>query len=348
MPQISVIIPVYNCETYIEKTIHSVMAQSYTDWELLLVNDGSTDGSRKICADMAVRDPRIRLIDKENGGGAGEARNVGVGAARAPFITFLDADDYYDERILETYIRAQESKNADVVIAGYEEFVEGETGTEKVCYAGGFLSERQAVRDFFVAHYPEGLLGFPWNKLYRSEIIKDNGINFPKMRRLEDGIFNVAYFEHCETAVILSDTGVYYRESGQVEKGKLPYDFYDLMEEFVEGYMAVLKRWNYGSAFEQPIIDYFQNDFVSCLENILMPFWPYPKQERLSYIADLSKRPLVRRMVNAPVRTGRYTKMVITAYRDGRFGRAVRIMKMKLLLKTRLHRVFYRLKKIIN
>lgn len=100
MPQVSIIVPVYNVERYVSQTIESVLAQSVTDFELLLVNDGSKDGSLAVCRDYAAKDTRIRVIDKENGG-VSSARNVGLGVATGEWIMFLDSDDMLTPNALE-------------------------------------------------------------------------------------------------------------------------------------------------------------------------------------------------------------------------------------------------------
>lgn len=349
MSQISVIIPVYNCESYIAKGIESVLGQTFQDWELILVNDGSTDRSREICEAYALKDTRIRLIDKENGGGGGEARNVGVRNAASPFLTFLDSDDYYKEEMLERLIRAQREGDYDVVIAGYEEFAEGDDLRHPVFYQAAEYRTQQQVRDFFVAHYPEGLLGFPWNKLYRTEIIKNHGVTFPKMRRLEDGIFNVEYFERCGSCKVLDFVGHCYRESRQVELGKLPYDFYDIMEIFTRQYYQTLERWGYPKeSSEQPIVDYFQNDFVCCLENIIQPVWKRSRKEKLQYMKALREKELVQYMIERPCMTGRYTNIVLRLLERRAYRRLWTVMETKRFLKTKCGKIFYKLKDKVN
>lgn len=349
MPEISVIIPVYNCEKYIARGIESVLEQTFQDWELILVNDGSTDRSREICAAYAKRDRRIRLIDKKNGGGGGEARNVGISNACSTFITFLDSDDYYKKEMLERLFSAQREGDYDAVIAGYEEFAEDDELRHPVFYQPAEYRTPKQVRDFFVAHYPEGLLGFPWNKLYRTEIIKKYAITFPKMRRLEDGIFNVAYFARCNSCRVLDFVGHCYRESRQVELGKLPYDFYDIMEVFSEQYYQTMEQWGYRREdSERPIIDYFHNDFVCCLENIVQPVWKYSRNEKIRYIKELREKKLVQYMLQKACMTGRYTGIVLYLFKKRAYFGMWTVIETKRFLKTRCGKIFYRLKDKVN
>ena len=115
---ISIIIPVYNTERYLEKCIESVISQTFEDWEMILVNDGSKDNSLSICLDYGKRDNRIHVHDKPNGG-VSSARNKGLEVAQGEWITFMDSDDWLDNNALETYYEAAKRTNADIVKTGY-------------------------------------------------------------------------------------------------------------------------------------------------------------------------------------------------------------------------------------
>lgn len=349
MVQVSVIVPVYNCENYIGDCIRSVLDQTYSDWELLLVNDGSTDESARICYKFAEEESRIRVIEKKNGGGGGEARNVGMAHAKAPFVAFLDSDDLFKKNKLEVLMSAQQESDYDCVVTGYEEFYDDDPARYPVCYQNGIFSGEGQVRDFFVAHYPETLLGVPWNKLYRTSIIREFDLKMPKMRRLEDGIFNVEYFAHCNSLRVLDKIVHCYRESRQVEDGKLPYDFYYIMEVFVRHYYTSLKEWGYlREEYEQPMVDYFQNDFICCLENIWRPVWRKTKKENMSYMKELRVKKLVDYMVHRPCETGRYTKIAILLFRERRYILLRAFMGIKHFMKNRSGSLFYRLKERVN
>ena len=118
MPKVSVIIPVYNVEQYLNRCIDSVLNQTYKDFEIILVDDGSTDKSGEICDVYAEKDSRITVIHKENGG-LSDARNFGIDAARGDFLTFLDSDDYFHPEYLEILVLNAERRNADIAICNY-------------------------------------------------------------------------------------------------------------------------------------------------------------------------------------------------------------------------------------
>ena len=116
--KISVIVPVYNVEQYLERCVDSIINQTYKNLEILLVNDGSTDNSGQLCDELAKKDDRIRVIHKENGG-LSDARNVGIDEAEAELIGFIDSDDYIDEDMYETLYRQLRESNADLSMCGH-------------------------------------------------------------------------------------------------------------------------------------------------------------------------------------------------------------------------------------
>ena len=137
---VSIIVPVYNVEFYIKKCVKSVLSQTYPCFELILIDDGSTDKSGVYCDELAKTDQRVKVLHKKNGGQA-EARNIGLDCARGEFIFFLDADDWIEPEAIKTLIDKQREKGADMVCGGYRLVDEGGRtvgeGTQKLkMYSG--------------------------------------------------------------------------------------------------------------------------------------------------------------------------------------------------------------------
>lgn len=126
-PFVSVIVPVYNVEPYLRCCVDSVLAQTFSDFELILVDDGSTDGSGAICEEYAERDKRVHVVHKQNGG-LGSARNAGVKHAHGKYIEFLDSDDWITPDTLAFLLHEAESKKLDLVLFGARSFVDGDAG----------------------------------------------------------------------------------------------------------------------------------------------------------------------------------------------------------------------------
>lgn len=143
---ISVIIPVYNTEAWLETAVRGVLRQSYTELEMILVDDGSTDGSAALCEALAAQDPRIRLIRQPNGG-VSRARNTGLDAASGRFIVFIDSDDWIEEEYLETLMREREAQESTLCVCGFAEH----RGEKTVLPTEGQARKRYAARDFLLA-----------------------------------------------------------------------------------------------------------------------------------------------------------------------------------------------------
>lgn len=182
-PKISVIVPVYNVAKYLERCVDSILTQTFRDYEVLLIDDGSTDQSGELCDKYAKENACIRVIHKENGG-LSDARNVGMDNARGEFISFVDSDDYIACNMLEClYFLAQENK-ADVVVCGTRDCYE--TGTRITSNQEIFMNfeGKEALRQAFVGKY----FGMSvCNKLFHSELCQ--AYRFPKGKTSEDVFF---------------------------------------------------------------------------------------------------------------------------------------------------------------
>lgn len=205
--KISVIIPVYNSEKYLEDCIKSVLHQTFTDWELILVDDGSTDSSYSICEKFAKEDLRIQLLHQENKG-QGAARNYALSQCHGEYVTYLDSDDLAHESLLEDLLKVCEDTRADLVIAGIDTFT---------------LKPQSKNDDIFVKEVYEGqffenfIMENNWqnhvivSKLYKKELI--SGICFPEIRAIEDEFFLTKVFFKAEKVVSISNVRYFYRQT---------------------------------------------------------------------------------------------------------------------------------------
>ena len=210
-PQISVIIPIYKAENYINRCIDSILAQKYTDWELLLVDDGSPDRSGTICDEYAQRDFRIRVMHKQNGG-VSSARNLGLENAQGEFITFVDADDYIGPSYLQSLI---DNKDYDLILTGRTLFGDnGEQGlfdNEGACYEDITNLIKDWKESFDKKGFTIGGLSFVTAKAIRSSIIKDNNIRFSQEMKLgEDTCLIFDCLRYSRNAKIIQENGYYY------------------------------------------------------------------------------------------------------------------------------------------
>ncbi|MBR5422137.1 MAG: glycosyltransferase family 2 protein [Lachnospiraceae bacterium] len=142
---VSIVIPVHNAEKYLEQTVESVLAQSYKDYELILVDDASSDGSAALMKELAAKDKRIRLLSNEGPHGAAHARNCGIDAAKGRYLAFLDADDLWLPEKLKRTLRFLKKQDASFVFTGYEFGDENAQGTGKVVHVPSSLDYEHAL-----------------------------------------------------------------------------------------------------------------------------------------------------------------------------------------------------------
>lgn len=205
MNKISIIIPIYNNEKYIPGCIKSVQNQTFQDWELLLVDDGSTDSSGKICDSFARGDYRIKVIHKENGG-VSSARNCGLDHAIGDYVMFVDSDDWIEIDLCQNLMdRIQE---ADIVIGGYKT-ISNSGEKEFGLHEDKKIDIALGLDAVFEALCNQNLLNIPWSKLYKRDIIQNQ--RFDEQIRLgEDLLFNMKYFTKCRNIFIIATTGYRY------------------------------------------------------------------------------------------------------------------------------------------
>ena len=200
---ISVIVPIYKAEKYLHRCIDSILTQSYTDFELLLIDDGSPDNSGAICEEYALRDSRVRVFHKENGG-VSSARNLGLDKAQGEWISFVDSDDWIDNNHLECLIIGGITDN-DFIFGGI-----------KLCASSKSIKfvekkyEYKSLIDFINCN--KGYrLNSPCGHLYKRTILKNNGIRFDVGIRFgEDAIFNLRYLCFCNSVRTISSCGYNY------------------------------------------------------------------------------------------------------------------------------------------
>ena len=172
-PLISVIIPVYNVENYVEKCLDSVRRQSYSNLEIIVVDDGATDRSGEICERISKEDDRIKVFHKQNGG-LSSARNYGIKKARGEWVCFVDSDDYIRRNFVEKLYEAVNKNGADVAVCGYD----SEKPQQEV------VSGKEATVRLLVQQGNMEIIA--WNKIYKKGLFLDNEIWFPEGMNYED------------------------------------------------------------------------------------------------------------------------------------------------------------------
>lgn len=206
VPVVSLIVPVYNVEKYLHKCLDSILSQTFTDFELLLINDGSKDNSGGICDEYAIKDSRVRVFHKENGG-VSKARNLGIDKAHGKWIAFIDSDDWVDNTYFEHLLKYEQ---VEFISMGYQmqnrsmKF-NSYVPQEKIYSANNLV-------DFYQAHIATAIFRAPWCKLFLTEKIKFHQLNFlENMSFGEDTIFTINYLKNVNNIAVISSAEYYRR-----------------------------------------------------------------------------------------------------------------------------------------
>lgn len=222
-PKISVIVPIYNVEKYLPRCIDSILSQTFTDFELLLIDDGSKDNSGMICDEYAKKDTRIRVFHKENGG-VSSARNLGLNNAKGEWICFIDADDLIEACFLEDLLN---DLSGDLIVSGYKIFGSLD---ETVLYDDSTIELNNEGWAYInkTDYNTEAIFYCPWGKLFKKQIIEDFEIRFnTDMFLAEDTCFIIQYVCHITSIRIIHSCSYRYYSPANI-KDKYLFDFNDL------------------------------------------------------------------------------------------------------------------------
>lgn len=204
MPKISVIVPVYNVEKYMEKSIESILGQTVKDIEVILVDDGSTDNSGKICDEFMEKDSRVQVIHKKNGGQS-TARNAGVDKASGDYVGFVDGDDYISPLMYEKLLSMIESSEADVAVCGIYDVYQN-TMTPQCSEKAEFVCDaKEMFRNILI---DDKVSGSTCNRLIKAEIAKN--LRFLDGKLFEDAFYSTQLVKNVNKAAVTTEPLYYY------------------------------------------------------------------------------------------------------------------------------------------
>lgn len=203
---ISVIVPVYNVEKYLHQCIDSIINQTYKNLEIILVDDGSTDNSGKICDEYKSKDNRITVIHKKNGG-LSDARNAGLKVAKGEFIAFADSDDWLDQNIYNELITSLINNDADISACNIAFAYDNKTEISSISLSKSIFNSEEAINQLICG---TGFCAVAWNKLYKKTCI--NNMTFEVGKTHEDEFFTYKVLSNAEKLVFINKPLYFYRQ----------------------------------------------------------------------------------------------------------------------------------------
>lgn len=200
MSKLTIVVPVYNVEKYLKKCIDSILFQTYKDFTLLLINDGSTDSSGDICDYYGKIDNRVKVVHKKNEG-LSATRNLGIDLANSKYIQFIDSDDYIELNMCENLIDKMEKNNLDMIICGY--FLEVEENgifksSNNIFYHNLLCETQDAFAQYVINMKYNSIIDASWNKIYLTDVVKNNHIQMPVGEVFEDTAFILDLLPHIQ------------------------------------------------------------------------------------------------------------------------------------------------------
>lgn len=200
---VSIIVPVYNSQKCIERCIFSIVEQSYNNIEIIIIDDGSTDKTAKMCDQFASHDNRI-IVKHISNAGVSNARNEGIKIAKGKYIQFVDSDDVVEKDMTKLLVNKIQCDNSDVVICGYNQYIGNRL--LKIGVVDGTYSYKDFLTEM-MRWMTEPIIGAPWNKLYKRDIIVDNSLLFDTTTNYaEDYLFNINYFGFVKSISVIKRT----------------------------------------------------------------------------------------------------------------------------------------------
>lgn len=253
-PKLSIIIPAFNAEKSIQKSIESVANNTFKNLEIIVVDDGSHDNTKKVVKRLQEKDDRIRLIAKPNGG-VSSARNKGIQEANAPYLMFLDSDDTYEPTCCEKAVSIIEAENADIVMFGYNECFNNQS-LKRYCPVKKKLISNEEIYDQLIKkHYMTGVNGYVaavWLACFNKRIITNDAIRFnEKLHHSEDKLFLLNYLFCCQKLVVIDEVLCNYNLGGSSVTKKYSADLEENHRIYTDEREKLLNRYGYETTPDQ-------------------------------------------------------------------------------------------------
>lgn len=322
-PKISIVVPVYNAEKFLDRCLKSIYDQTFTDYEIILVNDGSKDKSLEICRAYEEKDARVKVIDKENGG-AGSARNAGIEAARGDYLAFPDVDDWFEANMYEELYALATAGDYDVVFSGANYYKQGKDGgltysNTVTCPAVSYTTKEECRKSVMTFFPTSTIFDVPWNKLYRRSVAIENGVRFSDTRRCQDAMFNIDFYNFISSAASVDKAYYNYIENtAATTNRKFPKNYIDINIAYFGKLIDILSSWD---MYEGDIKRHFDTSFVLAVYETMgmfeNPVWGLDKEGQSKYVHDILNRDDVQnRLSGADIREDAMTEYKILVDRD--------------------------------
>ncbi|GEQ32299.1 putative glycosyl transferase [Marinilactibacillus psychrotolerans] len=297
MFEVSIIMPVYNVSAHLPRAIQSVLNQTKMDFELILVNDGSTDDSGLICDQFVEEEPLLIQVIHQKNQGSGMARNAGLRRAKGKYIYFADPDDYFKPTLLAENVRLAEEKQADLVVFGYTREVEGKP-EDRVT-----LLPRQPhfyTQDGFKKHFRNFHHFSPyslWNKLYCRQYLREHKIRFTNQKLGQDALFNISVYRDIQNVAFNRKAYYHYVTHDGSAVNRYRDDRFMMELNIALQFKNLIEHWGMETEFNDLLKREFWHPVYLELANIAHPDCPMTTEEKVEWIKTICEEENINRFV---------------------------------------------------
>ena len=344
---VSIIMPVYKVEDYVARAIESIQAQTFTDWELLIVDDGSPDGSGAICDRYAAEDDRITVFHQENAG-APAARNLAMDHASGKYYYFIDSDDWAEPEMLEEMVALAEHDGAQLTIAGFyidtyysdDKFRRDVYQVLPARYANARRFRQDAWRLF-----DKNQLYSPWNKLWLRSYIEERGLRFPATF-WDDFPFILSVIRDVETVSVTPKPYYHFiRKRAESETAAYRPEMYAKREEEHQWMKELYRHWGVNDPSSREVVARrYLERLIGCLENLTNPKCTLSAAEKKAEISKMISSPEVRKALKIVKPRSRMMSLMLIPLRLSSTQLTYLEAKVITFVKTRDTRIFTALK----
>ena len=296
MIDISVIIPAYNVEKYLPRALDSLLGQNFTCFETIIVDDGSSDGTARICDEYAAKDSRVRVIHQKNAG-APAARNAAIDIARGKYLFFMDGDDWAEKDMLGDMFALAERDSAEMVVAGF--YIDtgygapGSYWSQKISMPDAVYGNAHDFRSACVPLFDHNLFYVPWNKLVLKERMDRLNIRFRNMK-MDDFPFNLDYMRDVERVTITHKAYYHFmRERAESETARYNPGLFDKRQDEHKWMLELYEHWNMSDdpAAQEMIARRYVERIFGVVENITCAACPLNSAEKRREIKRVLTNP---------------------------------------------------------
>lgn len=314
MEKVSIIVPMFNSEKSVSKLINSLINQTYKNIEIILIDDGSTDQTTKICKNY-INDPRIKMYFQEHSGVAA-ARNQAIQIASGKYMYFCDSDDYLELNMIEQMVNAYQKNHVSLVVSGYYIDVYLKTSlpyVKKISCSEKLYTSKKELKKAFVYFWKIQLLQTVWNKLYISDIIKNNNILFQNLDFGEDIIFNRKYLLQISSLYTISSPLYHYIKKENSS----------LTEKYINNLFEIRKKEHYEfcnyfdiygiekRAYEEYVCTRHINKIFDCVKNFSKCDCPLSFNLKINEIKKIINDPLTKQCLKSFKSENKFSKILV-------------------------------------